>query len=646
MGFIVMIHSLLLFAILLQNPSLDSVSPKEREAAVEKMAFLGNSAAIPQLAAALKKESKSDIRASMIAALGRIRDRAAVPILADTLHTDLDKDVRLQAIDSLLRLYIPIEDSGPIRTIFSKVKSVFVLPDAPVVGPQVQVDAPTKEALATAMQKDFSDEVRTEAARALGVLKAKDQVSVLTAALEDPQNREHSAVRVQIARTLGVIRDPAAGPALARTLRDSDQKVAQEAILSVGLVGNTSARAALDQIFRTDPNRTMKSKALEALSLLHDKGNIPLFESLLNDKNDYYRELAAEGLARVQYSAKSWKQVYEQEKKNNVRNALAFGLAASGDTDYMNDLANGLNGRQAYQTEVYWHVGGARTALFDWLFARKHRGTFILRIEDTDVERSSEEMTRGILDAMTWLGLQWDEGPYYQSRRLDLYHEAADRLVSGGYAYHDEGAVRFRVPEGPVKYEDAVFGEISVESDTIENFVLLRSDRHPTYHLSVVVDDIDMRISHVVRGADHISNTPKQILLYRALGASLPVFAHLPLILGPDKTRLSKRHGATSVSAYQEEGILPEAMRNFLALLGWAPGNDQEMFDDEGLIQAFSLQGISKANAVFNPEKLAWFNAQYIARLPHDKLAEYLKPEYMKAGLWRDTFEKEEGEWF
>jgi glutamyl-tRNA synthetase len=294
----------------------------------------------------------------------------------------------------------------------------------------------------------------------------------------------------------------------------------------------------------------------------------------------------------------------------------------------------------------YLHVGGARTALFDWLFARKHRGAFILRIEDTDVERSSEEMTRGILDAMTWLGLPWDEGPYYQSKRLDLYRDTAERLVSGGYAYHDEGAIRFRVPEGRVTYEDAVFGEISVESDTIENFVLLRSDKHPTYHLSVVVDDIDMRISHVIRGADHISNTPKQILLYRALGAPLPVFAHLPLILGPDKTRLSKRHGATSVTAYQEQGIVPEAMRNFLALLGWSPGNDQEMFDDEALIQAFSLQGISKANAVFNPEKLAWFNAQYIARLPHDKLVEYLKPEYIRAGLWRDSFEKEERGWF
>jgi glutamyl-tRNA synthetase len=294
----------------------------------------------------------------------------------------------------------------------------------------------------------------------------------------------------------------------------------------------------------------------------------------------------------------------------------------------------------------YLHVGGARTALFDWLFARKHSGTFVLRIEDTDVERSSDEMTQGILEAMTWLGLHWDEGPYYQSKRLELYREMAERLISTGAAYHDEGAVRFKVPEGSVTYTDAVFGEITVESDTIEDFVLLRSDKHPTYHLSVVVDDIDMRISHVIRGADHISNTPKQILLYRALGASLPVFAHVPLILGPDKTRLSKRHGATSVMAYQEQGIVPEAMRNFLALLGWAPGNDQEMFEDQELIRAFSLEGISKANAVFNPEKLAWFNAQYVAKLPYEKLVEYLKPEYKKTGLWRDSLEKEEASWF
>src|SRR5262245_23605913 len=255
-------------------------------------------------------------------------------------------------------------------------------------------------------------------------------------------------------------------------------------------------------------------------------------------------------------------------------------------------------------------------------------------------------MTRGILDAMTWMGLHWDEGPYFQSRRTDLYRATAEKLLQSGHAYRDEGAIRFRVPEGKVTYPDAVFGEITVESDTIENFVLLRSDNNPTYHLSVVVDDIDMRITHVLRGADHISNTPKQILLYRALGADLPVFAHVPLILGPDKTRLRKRHGATSVMAYKEEGIVPEAFRNFLALLGWAPGNDQEMFNDEELIRVFSLEGISKANAVFNPEKLAWFNAQYLAKLPHEELARYLKPEFLKAGLWRDSFEQDQDPWF
>jgi glutamyl-tRNA synthetase len=337
----------------------------------------------------------------------------------------------------------------------------------------------------------------------------------------------------------------------------------------------------------------------------------------------------------------------------------------------------------------YLHVGGARTALFDWLFARQHNGIFILRIEDTDVARSSEEMTRGILDAMTWLGLNWDEGPYLQSAGFEQHRESVQRLLRSGNAYYcfcspelldskrkeaaarktdfkydrtclklapdevkrrlesgERAAVRFKVPDGPVTFNDAVVGEVTVSSEMIEDFVLLRSNGQPTYHVSVVVDDISMRITHVIRGADHISNTPKQILLYRALGAPIPNFAHIPLILGPDKTRLSKRHGATSVMAYQEQGILPEAMRNFLALLGWSPGNDQEMFDDEELIRAFSLEGISRANAVFNPDKLAWFNAQYIAKLPFEKLIRYLKPEYIKAGLWRDSLEREESEWF
>jgi glutamyl-tRNA synthetase len=219
--------------------------------------------------------------------------------------------------------------------------------------------------------------------------------------------------------------------------------------------------------------------------------------------------------------------------------------------------------------------------------------------------------------------------------------EVQRRLASG-----ERAAVRFKVPDGPVTFNDAVVGEVTISSDMIEDFVLLRSNGQPTYHVSVVVDDIEMRITHVIRGADHISNTPKQILLYRALGAAIPAFAHIPLILGPDKTRLSKRHGATSVISYKEQGIVPEAMRNFLALLGWSPGNDREMFELDELVQAFSLEGISRANAVFNPDKLIWFNAQYIAKLPHDTLVRYLKPEYIKAGLWRDSLEKEEAQWF
>src|SRR3984957_18916479 len=263
----------------------------------------------------------------------------------------------------------------------------------------------------------------------------------------------------------------------------------------------------------------------------------------------------------------------------------------------MTDSTNKVRVRFAPSPTGYLHVGGARTALFDWLFARQQHGTFILRIEDTDVQRSSDDMTQGILDAMRWLGLTWDEGPYLQSQRIELYRAAAAKLLESGHAYRcfcapevlekerqeaaaqkiswrydrrclaltsddvknrlasgERAAVRFKIPAGPISFRDEVFGNITVESETIEDFVLLRSDTQPTYHLSVVVDDVDMRISHVIRGADHISNTPKQILLYQAMGAPLPIFAHLPLILGPDKTRLSKRHGATSVGSYQEEG--------------------------------------------------------------------------------------------
>ena len=338
----------------------------------------------------------------------------------------------------------------------------------------------------------------------------------------------------------------------------------------------------------------------------------------------------------------------------------------------------------------YLHVGGARTALFNWLYVRKQGGVFVLRIEDTDVERSSADMVTGILQSMKWLGLDWDEGPhvggphapYFQTGRLDRYRRAAGRLVASGHAYYcycrpddlkakremaqasgtagmydrtcrslssDEigereasgvpRAIRFFVPDGGrTSFKDLVHGTIEVEHQNIEDFVILRSDGYPTYHLSVVVDDVDMEITHVVRGDDHISNTPKQVLLYEAMGASLPAFAHVPLILGPDKKRLSKRHGATSVGEYEAQGYLPEAMVNFLALLGWSPGDDREVFSRADLVAEFSLEGIGGGNAVFNPEKLDWFNQQHIMRLPAEEIMGRLRPALEAIGLTRGAF--------
>jgi glutamyl-tRNA synthetase len=301
----------------------------------------------------------------------------------------------------------------------------------------------------------------------------------------------------------------------------------------------------------------------------------------------------------------------------------------------------------------YLHVGGARTALFNWLYARRHGGTFVLRIEDTDAERSSWEMVAGIVDGLRWLGLDWDEGPdvggphapYFQSRRLTKYQEHAQALVRNGKAYADAGAVRFKVPAGVTRFDDMVHGPIAFENEHIEDFVILRSDGHPTYHLSVVVDDIDMAITHVVRGDDHISNTPKQVLLYQAFGRSAPAFAHVPLIMGPDKKRLSKRHGATSVMEYQRLGYLPEAMVNFLALLGWSPGGDREVLSRAELTQLFTLEGISGGNAVFNVEKLDWFNQQHIGRLPAGDLLPRIEERLRAAGLWRDTLVTTESAW-
>jgi glutamyl-tRNA synthetase len=326
----------------------------------------------------------------------------------------------------------------------------------------------------------------------------------------------------------------------------------------------------------------------------------------------------------------------------------------------------------------YLHVGGARTALFNWLFARHHGGRLLLRIEDTDLERSTSEMVEGILQGMRWLGLDWDEGPYFQTERMELYRAAAGRLVAAGQAYYcfctkeqmekrraeaqaagrppryggecrkipaaeaerrraagEACAVRFAVPQsGNTGFDDGVFGQVEFANAELEDFVLLRSDGGPTYHMSVVADDIDMRISHVIRGADHLSNTPKQVLLYQALGAALPVFAHVPLILGPDKTRLSKRHGATSVIAYRDQGIVPEAFRNFLALLGWTPpDSSREILRDAELISLFGLEGISRSNAVFDNAKLDWFNSEYIRVYPAASLEPLIEEEWKKAGV-------------
>ncbi len=341
----------------------------------------------------------------------------------------------------------------------------------------------------------------------------------------------------------------------------------------------------------------------------------------------------------------------------------------------------------------YLHVGGARTALFNWLFARRTGGTLILRIEDTDFERSSEEMVEGILEGMRWLGLNWDEGPFLQSQRLDLYTETASKMLRNEHAYlcfctkgelearrakataagrppmydrrcsridpqvaaarkaaGEPCAVRFKVPEGGVTaFLDAVFGRVEFANAELEDFVLLRSDGIPTYHLSVVADDIDMRLTHIIRGADHLSNTPKQVLQYQALGAELPIFAHVPLILGPDKTRLSKRHGATSVISYKEFGIVPEAFRNFLALLGWTPGaagkdangRDRELFGSDELIALFSLAGISKSNAVFDNDKLAWFNTEWIRRYPAEQLLPLIEEEWIKSEFWTERSKEE-----
>ena len=281
----------------------------------------------------------------------------------------------------------------------------------------------------------------------------------------------------------------------------------------------------------------------------------------------------------------------------------------------------------------YLHVGGARTALFNWLFARREGGKFLLRIEDTDKARSTDEHTQVILDGLGWLGLDWDEPPVFQGARLARHQQVADDLLAQGKAYMEDDAIRLRVPAGELAWDDAVHGRISFKGEDIRDFVILRIDRSPLYNFAVVVDDIDMHITHVVRGDDHISNTPKQLAVYRALGASLPIFGHVPMIHGPDGKKLSKRHGATAVGDYQHLGILPEAMRNFLALLGWSPGGDREILSKEELRELFSLEGILKKPAVFDTTKLEWMNGQYLTAKPAEELYALVHPELAKLGL-------------
>jgi glutamyl-tRNA synthetase len=284
----------------------------------------------------------------------------------------------------------------------------------------------------------------------------------------------------------------------------------------------------------------------------------------------------------------------------------------------------------------YLHVGGARTALFNWLYARHVAGKMLLRIEDTDKARSTDEHTRVILDGLTWLGLDWDEEPVFQGARLARHQEVADRLLVEGKAYVEEGAIRFRLPPGEIAWDDAVHGRISFQGEDIKDFVILRSDRTPIYNFAVVVDDIDMQITHVLRGDDHISNTPKQIALYRALGAPLPVFGHVPMINGPDGKKLSKRHGATAVGDYQHMGILPAAMRNFLALLGWSPGGDREIMTQDEMIQLFSFEGIQQKAAIFDMTKLEWMNGQYLSATPAEALYPLVSPHLAQYGVRGD----------
>jgi len=325
------------------------------------------------------------------------------------------------------------------------------------------------------------------------------------------------------------------------------------------------------------------------------------------------------------------------------------------------------------------HIGGARTALFNWLFAKKNNGTFILRIDDTDIARTVKGALEEILDNLKWLGFEWDEGPYFQSQRLERYHEAAEELLKNDKAYRcfctpeeleiqrkeakakgfdpkyngrcrnlsaqeiirleKEGrksAIRLKVPQdGTTSVDDIIRGKVTVENSTLDDFVILKSNGMPTYHLASVVDDHDFKISHIIRAEEHLSNTPKQILLFEAFGWAFPFFAHVPMILAPDRTKLSKRHGAISVSQFREEGYLPQAIVNYLALLGWSPAKAEgdEVFELKDLVSLFDLTEVNKTAAIYDVKKLAWLNGIYLRQLSLDELTELLMPYLIKAKL-------------
>jgi glutamyl-tRNA synthetase len=296
--------------------------------------------------------------------------------------------------------------------------------------------------------------------------------------------------------------------------------------------------------------------------------------------------------------------------------------------------ANPIRVRFAPSPTGALHIGGARTALYNWLVARHSGGTFVLRIEDTDRERSTEENVEQIYDALRWLELDWDEGPFSQADRIDRHKEEIARLLAEGHAYEDEGAVRLRVPEGgQTTVNDIIRGEIVFEHEAIDDFVIARSDGSPLYNLAVAVDDRDMGITHVVRGADHISNTPRQLMILKALGADAPTYAHLPLLHGPDGKKLSKRHGAASVQELRDQGYLPAAVRNYLALLGWGFDDETTFFTTEELIERFTLERVSKSPAVFDEKKLRWMNGRYLREMDPDELTRVLEERLGREGL-------------